>query len=108
MSILLSVAAVGAYVVREIAPNVLPPMLAEALVLLALVYSIIATAIQSGPPKATSSSKQVLEVPAQPATPADVLNAHFLGDSHVLDERDKKTPDDWVKRHPDLVRLTGR
>jgi len=25
-----------------------------------------------------------------------------------IDERDKGTPDDWVPRHPDLVRLTGR
>ena len=24
-----------------------------------------------------------------------------------IDERDKGTPDEWVARHPDLVRLTG-
>lgn len=25
-----------------------------------------------------------------------------------IDEKDKKTPDDWVIRHPDMIRLTGR
>ena len=25
-----------------------------------------------------------------------------------VDERDVGTPDEWVPRHPDLVRLTGR
>lgn len=25
-----------------------------------------------------------------------------------VDEKDEGTPDQWVKRHPDLVRLTGR
>jgi len=25
-----------------------------------------------------------------------------------VDERDQKTPDDWIPRHPDLIRLTGR
>ena len=25
-----------------------------------------------------------------------------------IDERDVGTPDEWVPRHPDLVRLTGR
>ncbi|CAN0195707.1 unnamed protein product, partial [Hapterophycus canaliculatus] len=25
-----------------------------------------------------------------------------------IDPRDKGTPDDWVPRHPELVRLTGR
>ena len=24
-----------------------------------------------------------------------------------IDERDKGTPDDWIPRHPELVRLTG-
>jgi hypothetical protein len=24
-----------------------------------------------------------------------------------VDERDKGTPDDWIPRHPELVRLTG-
>ncbi|KAI8891947.1 Oxidoreductase, molybdopterin-binding domain-containing protein [Globomyces pollinis-pini] len=26
----------------------------------------------------------------------------------AVDKRDQDTPDDWVKRHPDLIRLTGR
>ena len=26
----------------------------------------------------------------------------------AIDERDKKTPDSWVPRHPDLIRLTGK
>ena len=42
-------------------------------------------------------------VPAGPGT-----SAKFLGDSLKMDERDDKTPDEWVRRHPDLVRLTGR
>ena len=25
-----------------------------------------------------------------------------------VDKRDKGTPDDWVPRHPELIRLTGR
>ena len=25
-----------------------------------------------------------------------------------IDERDKDTPDNWIPRHPDLVRLTGK
>ena len=25
-----------------------------------------------------------------------------------IDKRDKGTPDDWVPRHPELIRLTGR
>lgn len=25
----------------------------------------------------------------------------------LVDERDKGTPDEWIQRHPDLVRLTG-
>src|SRR5689334_6715163 len=25
-----------------------------------------------------------------------------------IDERDKETPDDWIPRHPELIRLTGR
>ena len=25
-----------------------------------------------------------------------------------VDDRDKGTPDDWVQRHPDMIRLTGR
>lgn len=38
--------------------------------------------------------------------------AHITMDKHHLadeiDARDKGTPDDWVPRHPSLVRLTGR
>mmetsp|Transcript_29837 Transcript_29837/g.43981 ORF Transcript_29837/g.43981 Transcript_29837/m.43981 type:complete len:932 (+) Transcript_29837:87-2882(+) len=29
-------------------------------------------------------------------------------DIREVDPRDEKTPDDWIPRHPDLVRLTGR
>lgn len=25
-----------------------------------------------------------------------------------IDEKDKKTPDEWIPRHPGLIRLTGR
>ena len=28
-------------------------------------------------------------------------------DIKEVDERDKSTPDEWVHRHPELVRLTG-
>ena len=26
----------------------------------------------------------------------------------AIDPKDKGTPDDWIPRHPDLIRLTGR
>merc|ERR550539_477266 len=29
-------------------------------------------------------------------------------DAEALDERDADTPDAWIRRHPDMVRLTGR
>ena len=59
-------------------------------------------------PASASASASLLSVPPQPKETADVLSAHFLGDTLTVDERDQKTPDDWVKRHPELVRLTGR
>ena len=33
---------------------------------------------------------------------------HLAAQFPQVDERDAKTPDAWVKRHPDLVRLTGK
>ncbi|XRB19461.1 nitrate reductase [Pseudoscourfieldia marina] len=33
---------------------------------------------------------------------------HLAAPFPIVDERDAKTPDAWVKRHPDLVRLTGK
>ena len=33
---------------------------------------------------------------------------HLAAPFPQVDERDAKTPDVWVKRHPDLVRLTGK
>ena len=35
-----------------------------------------------------------------------MYNMHLLVDE--IDPKDKGTPDEWVPRHPDLVRLTGR
>eukprot|EP00975_Prorocentrum_lima_P007845 1681429-Prorocentrum_lima.AAC.1 len=32
----------------------------------------------------------------------------FSGNNFAVDGKDKKTPDEWVHRHPSLVRLTGR
>ncbi|KAI8608936.1 hypothetical protein BC830DRAFT_1153221 [Chytriomyces sp. MP71] len=31
-----------------------------------------------------------------------------VADSNEIDNRDKDTPDDWIHRHKDLIRLTGR
>ena len=42
------------------------------------------------------------------AAAVDSRKEFFSGDALSVDEKDKKTPDDWVRRHPNLVRLTGR
>mmetsp|Transcript_22396 Transcript_22396/g.32804 ORF Transcript_22396/g.32804 Transcript_22396/m.32804 type:complete len:859 (-) Transcript_22396:140-2716(-) len=34
--------------------------------------------------------------------------AHFDQGNYGIDPRDTDTPDNWVPRHPDLIRLTGR
>jgi len=36
------------------------------------------------------------------------LNAKEQSHPTEIDKRDQGTPDDWIPRHPDLVRLTGR
>lgn len=33
---------------------------------------------------------------------------HWQHSRLQIDKRDKGTPDDWVPRHPELIRLTGR
>jgi len=40
---------------------------------------------------------------------ADALKSRYLAQHYpAVDERDAKTPDNWVKRHPNLIRLTGK
>lgn len=40
---------------------------------------------------------------------ADALKSRYLAQPYPqVDERDVKTPDNWVKRHPSLIRLTGK
>ena len=40
---------------------------------------------------------------------ADALKSRYLAQPYPrVDERDVKTPDNWVKRHPNLIRLTGK
>jgi len=34
--------------------------------------------------------------------------AHFDQGNYGIDPRDKDTPDNWVPRHPEMIRLTGR
>merc|ERR1719408_964022 len=38
----------------------------------------------------------------------EACNTEGKLNAEVIDERDVGTPDDWIPRHPDLVRLTGR
>ena len=33
---------------------------------------------------------------------------HFHGTFVQVDKKDAGTPDEWIKRHPKLIRLTGR
>merc|ERR1719353_2667384 len=42
--------------------------------------------------------------PSANALPRKFPEAHIT----KIDDEDKGTPDDWVPRHPDLIRLTGR
>jgi len=40
---------------------------------------------------------------------ADALKSRYLAQPYPsVDERYIKTPDSWVKRHPNLIRLTGK
>jgi nitrate reductase (NAD(P)H) len=39
--------------------------------------------------------------------PFNLLNNTLYQAEVRVDPRDEKTPDNWVKRHPDMVRLTG-
>ena len=40
---------------------------------------------------------------------ADAQKSRYLAQMYPhVDERDIKTPDNWVKRHPNLIRLTGK
>lgn len=84
----------------------------KAVIFLAVLANFLVATLATGKPKKvgvlSSSASASLSVPPQPKETADVLSAHFLGDTLTVDERDQKTPDDWVKRHPELVRLTGR
>eukprot|EP00128_Syssomonas_multiformis_P002547 Colp12_sorted_trinity150504_noHs@35332 len=45
--------------------------------------------------------KQIVVPPVQKEMPGTTPDA-------VFDERDKGTPDEWIPRHPALIRLTGR
>lgn len=38
----------------------------------------------------------------------DVIAARVPEGWHAVDPKDESTPDNWVKRHPSMVRLTGR
>ena len=39
----------------------------------------------------------------------DAAKSRYLARHYPsVDERDVKTPDNWVKRHPNLIRLTGK
>ena len=39
----------------------------------------------------------------------EAKKARYLAQEYPsVDERDEKTPDNWVKRHPGLIRLTGK
>ena len=39
----------------------------------------------------------------------EAKKARYLAQEYPsVDERDEKTPDNWVKRHPNLIRLTGK
>ena len=43
-----------------------------------------------------------------PVEEDESLFKHLAEQYPAVDDRDAKTPDAWVKRHPDLIRLTGK
>ena len=51
-----------------------------------------------------ASLEEMMTPPSANALPRKFPEAHIT----KIDDKDKGTPDDWVPRHPDLIRLTGR
>ena len=41
-------------------------------------------------------------------TPLNAKEKGADGDINAIDKKDVGTPDEWIPRHPDMVRLTGR
>lgn len=62
--------------------------------------------------KKSSDNKGIVWTEFSEALTKMVSNTNgILLKTHIapeIDDRDKKTPDNWVPRHPDLVRLTGK
>ena len=75
-------------------------------------YSLIASTMKAGaasiPKDTPNAGDGVLydEDNNEKYNPADykAKAAHW----HTMDPKDAKTPDEWVKRHPSMIRLTGR